>query len=266
MSCVKQFKEFPFWEERRSLSFARCFPSLYHEFAAMCLHPFLFILVWWLCPDLLSAALMGWQERGASWPSPHYVIPVWFSLWAKRKAGYLDVVHFSVVCRGGKGRRELSGSRARALLEYLCAALRRFWLLSCRKLLSPDWGSREGQWTPFTRQGDNSGFGSIFQAGVLLWRCHQPSQLHGSCRLLPPFLPSTLFNTAASKGENIGHDSHLFPFRFRSAEDNAQDCPFLGTEDRVGSRDVLSHSLLLQNLLYLSLDAKFEGYCVDCWK
>lgn len=39
---------------------------------------------------------------------------------------------------------------------------------------------------------------------------------------------------------------------------------FWAQEDRVGSRDVLSHSLLLQNFLYLSLDAKFEGYCVDC--
>lgn len=88
----------------------------------MCLHPFLFILVWWLCPDFLYAAITCWQERGLLTVALCWR-PVCFSLWSKWEAGNLESAQFLVVWRGGGERGVLSQSRTQSLLEYLCMLL-----------------------------------------------------------------------------------------------------------------------------------------------
>lgn len=80
-----------------------------------------------------------------------------------------------------------------------------------------------------------------------------------------PMSPHAFFNTAHSEEEEYKGTTHICflsdsgvpgrMFRILSIS---------GSEDRVGSRDVLCHSSPLQNLLYLSLEAKLEVYCTGC--
>lgn len=173
------------------------------------MHPFLFILVCWLCPELLYAAITWWLVRGAYWPSTQVwdqsVSPSDLS-WGFRACTLFGSLN------GRRGKRSTQSKQGAVFAgTAVHAPVLRFWLIPSTRLMSPDWGWRGGHHTPFSRKEDNSGFGSISQVGVLFWRLyfHWLSQLHGSCSQLPSFLPSTLCNTAHSEKEEYKRMTHI---------------------------------------------------------
>ena len=138
--------------------------------------------------------------------------------------------------------------------------------MSSTRLMSPEWGWIRWHHIPFPRKENNLGFGSISQAGVCFWSLyfHSLSQHHGSCSKLPQFLPSTLCNTTHSGKEDYESMTHICFFsESRELRRMFKVLSISGHWGQVREQRLLCPFLPLQNLLAVSLDAKFEVVFAD---